>query len=91
MPFVRRRRPDGSDADCIAALRSNVDQLNTFLNSRVTRSARRQSAPAVPVDQRVDDLGCHTAVGPRVKLRLGLGLTSARARLLVPASTCFRN
>jgi hypothetical protein len=40
--------PHGSDSDCVAALRTKVDQLNAFVESLVKQSARRRDrAPGV--------------------------------------------
>lgn len=43
--------PHGSDTDCVAALRSRVDQLTAFVESLVKQSERR--SPAVRHEQTV--------------------------------------
>lgn len=46
--------PHGSDADCVAALKAKVDQLNAFVESLVKQSVRRSAAahPDVPSSRR---------------------------------------
>ena len=49
----------GSDAECIAALRSKVDQVNTFVDSLLKQSARRRYSLPAPVAERVEGSVSH--------------------------------
>ena len=69
--------PHASDGECVAALRSKVEQINTFVESVLKQSARRRQFLPAPVKERVEgslsegrlgDSGCSVPRNPRLRV-----------------------